>query len=76
MKNVYDEYTIIFTPYVHIGIDVTTILSVPDYVIWANGEMPTLEYDVWYELSISRSNIYSDSSSSVYRAVITPFKSV
>lgn len=44
-------------------------LTLPSDMYWANGTIPEIEADVFYELSIER-------SLDVYKAVLVPFKSV
>ena len=68
----YDEFTAV----VELGVGGASSISLtlPDYVIWANGTIPEVVYGVnQYELSITR---ISDGYDSIYRAVLTPFKSV
>ena len=50
-------------------------LTLPDYVLWANGTIPEVDNDghTRYELSISR---LSDGYDSIYHAILTPFKSL
>ena len=77
----HDEYTIIFsTGAVEPALPAITL---PDYVLWANGSIPTLEWGTVYEFSITRDllNIIPIGTSnsveqSIYKAVLTPFKSV
>lgn len=66
----YAEYVIIFTfnSFPFFG-----DLSLPEYVKWANGEIPNIEENVIYELNIARSAVAGEIS---YCAVLTPFKSV
>ena len=68
----YDEFTAV----VELGVGGASSISLtlPDYVIWANGTIPEVVNGVnQYELSITR---ISDGYDSIYRAVLTPFKSV
>lgn len=53
----------------------STTISLPDYVLLANGEIATPEAGSYYELSIvaTRESLYD---SFVYSAVLTPFKSI
>lgn len=67
-----DTYDV-FTAVISLGIqgDSNVSLTLPDYICWANGEIPdATELDVICELSISR---ISDGVSSAYLAVLTPF---
>lgn len=69
-----DTYDV-FTAVISLGLssDSNVSLTLPDYIRWANGEIPdATELDVICELSISR---ISDGVSSTYLAVLTPFKS-
>ena len=71
-NGVYGEYVFIFDTS-ESEIEVAR-LEIPDYVIWANGTVPTLEAGVYYELSI----VYTNSSvgGDIFKAVLTPFKPV
>lgn len=60
----YSEYTIIFESN-------DCSLSLPDYVLWANGVSPIIENGVRYELSISL--MYINNEYIAY-AILTPFK--
>ena len=55
------------------SIDYDGVLEVPDYVLWANGTTPALEAQTPYELSITATK-FEDGY--IYKAVLTPFKSV
>ena len=48
-------------------------LALPDGVLWANGTSPTLEASTGYELSIVATSL---SGNYIFKAVLTPFKSV
>ena len=62
--NLVDEYTL------HFGTSGAGIVSCPDYVKWANGEVPTLAAGAVYELSIVKTTI---SSTNYFKAVLTRF---
>lgn len=64
VTDLYNEYSVIFESN---DVNITT----PDYFMWANGEMPTLENGVRYELSIALMYINNDY---IAHAVLTPFK--
>ena len=68
-----DTYDV-FTAIIEIGQmgGITGSLTIPDYVIWANGVIPEI-VNGQYELSISR---ISDGDYTNYFAVLTPFKAV
>lgn len=68
----YDVFTAIMSLWNTGGDNETVSLTLPDYVLWANGVMPDLSSGD-FELSISR---ISDGYDSAYRAVLTPFKGV
>lgn len=51
--------------------DTFTTLSLPSNVLWANGQLPTIEGNTYYELSIAATK---HGESYVYKAVLTPFK--
>lgn len=65
----------LFTAILALGVGNSEIsLTLPDYVLWANGTIPELDSGTTYELSISRiSDGYGWYN---YFAVLTPFKSV
>lgn len=68
----YDIFTAVIS-LGHFGGDTTSVsLTLPDYVFWANGQMPDLTQGN-FELSISR---ISDGYSYKYFAVLTPFKTI
>lgn len=50
----------------------STRISLPSSVLWANGEIPTIEAGCYYELSIMAIQI--PNSQYVYKAILTPFK--
>lgn len=50
-------------------------LSLPDYLYWPNGEMPEIEDDTVYELSITATRHYP-TSDYIYKAVLVPFKTI
>lgn len=50
-------------------------LSLPSYIHWANGELPEIEDDTVYELSITATRHYS-TSEYIYKAVLVPFKTI
>ena len=63
------EYTIIFqtsTSEFYISVTATSLL-------WANGAIPTIEADTYYELSLMLNNI---NNTKILKAVLTPFKPV
>ena len=63
------EYTIMFqaaTSELSISISQGTLL-------WANGAIPTIEADTYYELSLVLNNI---NNTKIFKAVLTPFKQV
>ena len=77
----HDEYTIIFSTSAEEP--EAPGMALPDYVLWANGNIPTLEWHTVYELSITRDflKILPEGGTnyveqSIYKAVLTPFKSV
>lgn len=77
----HDEYTIIF--YTSITEPEPPHLTLPDYVRWANGSIPTLEWNTVYEFSITRDFLkfipegqFNRVEQSIYKAVLTPFKPV
>ena len=51
------------------------ILSLPSYIYWANGELPEIEDDTVYELSITATRYYS-THDYIYKAVLVPFKTI
>lgn len=69
--DLYAEYTIIFKT--GGGTDYEGELTLPSYILWANGTIPTIEAQTNYELSISATKIDNEY---VYKAVLVPFKSV
>lgn len=62
--NLVDEYTL------HFGTSGAGLVSLPDYVKWANGEKPTLAGGAVYELSIVKTTI---SGLEYFKAVLTRF---
>lgn len=62
--NLIDEYTL------HFGTSGAGLVSLPDYVKWANGEVPTLAGGAVYELSIVKTTI---SGLEYFKAVLTRF---
>lgn len=62
----YNEYTFVFTAD-------DCMVTMADSIKWANGSMPTLESNIWYELSISLMYI---NNTYIGNAVLVPFKSV
>lgn len=66
----------LFTAILALGVGYSEIsLTLPDYVLWANGTIPELDNDEQiYELSISR--ISDGYGWNLYSAVLTPFKQV
>lgn len=48
-------------------------LSLPEYVMWANGSFPELQSDVAYELSITATKVGTDY---IYKAILVSFKQV
>lgn len=63
--NIIDEYTL------HFSASGAGLVSLPDYVMWPNGEAPTLAGGAVYELSIIKTTI---SGSNYFKAVLTQFK--
>jgi hypothetical protein len=68
----YDIFTAVITLGIQGGDQKNVSLTLPDNVLWANGEMPDVSGGV-FELSISR---ISDGYGSSYFAVLTPFKTI
>lgn len=62
--NLIDEYTL------HFGTSGAGLVSLPNYVKWANGEVPTLAGGAVYELSIVKTTI---SGLEYFKAVLTRF---
>lgn len=62
--NLIDEYTL------HFGASGAGLVSLPDYVKWPNGEVPTLTGGAVYELSIVKTTI---SGTDFFKAVLTRF---
>ena len=64
------EYTIMFqTSTSELSIIVSSYVS----LLWANGAIPTIEADTYYELSLVLNNI---NNTRILKAVLTPFKTV
>ena len=63
----YAEYTLLFKT------DEDVYITCPDNWLWANGQAPSIEGETVYELSIVATKFGSDY---IYKAVLTPFKSV
>jgi hypothetical protein len=61
-------YTLHFTTAEHVVFPL-----VPSNWLWVNGEMPSLEPNTHYELSVVATKFGTDY---IYKAVLTPFKSV
>lgn len=70
-SSLYDNYTIVFKPYIDSN-GVQMELLYPSYMLWSNGVLPTLE-DAIYELSIAKTTI---GENTYYKAILTPFKSI
>lgn len=71
-SELYAEYSVIFK--LEIGSDEDTAhVSLPEYVLWANGVIPQVEAGVTYELSITRTKLRGGE---VFNAVLTPFKTL
>ncbi len=68
-----DEYYVVFAVMSNTQSPLIPI-SLPDYVLWANGVYPELEENVKYELSIARYAL--SPATNFYKAVLTPFKPV
>ena len=66
-SEVYEEYTMLFKS------NDTTTLTLPSDVYWANGEIPQIEADTEYELSITKRTI---GDSNIFKAILVPFKTV
>lgn len=70
-EDLYGEYTCLFK---FGGVSVDSLgLTLPDYVLWANGTAPQLEVQTPYELSITATKFIDDY---IYKAVLTPFISI
>lgn len=67
----HQEYTIVFYGGTFSGIS----LILPEDVLWANGEIPEIQPEVYYELSITRT-LHGMTEKAYYKAVLTPFKPV
>lgn len=65
----YDEYMLVFKTIIDEG---NFALTLPSFVLWANGEIPILEVGTSYELSITRRKL--NDGWNEYKAVLTPFK--
>lgn len=63
----YAEYTMLFQT------DEDVYITCPDNWLWANGQAPSVEGNTVYELSVVATKFGSDY---IYKAVLTPFKSV
>lgn len=63
----YAEYTLLFKT------DEDVYITCPDNWLWANGQAPSIEGETVYELSVVATKFGSDY---IYKAVLTPFKSV
>jgi hypothetical protein len=63
----YAEYTLLFKT------DEDVYITCPDNWLWANGQVPSVEGETVYELSVVATKFGSDY---IYKAVLTPFKSV
>lgn len=50
-------------------------LSLPSYLYWANGEIPEIEDNTMYELSITATK-YPSTDEYVYKAILIPFKTI
>lgn len=80
-SSLHDEYTVIFSTG---GLEPEApSITLPDYVLWANGSVPTLEWHTVYEFSITRDFLtivpeggLNEVEQNVYKAVLTPFKAV
>ena len=70
--NVVDEYYVHF--YTSDGLEALYI-TMPDFVMWANGDIPTIEVNTHYELSIVKTSMMVGSEN-YFKAVLTPFKSI
>lgn len=67
----HQEYTIVFYGGTFSGLS----LILPEDVLWVNGEIPEIQPEVYYELSITRT-LHGMTEKAYYKAVLTPFKSV
>ena len=65
------EYSLHF--FTEADLPVGVMLEVPSDWLWANGVIPTIESGIPYELSVVANK---QGNSFVYKAVLTPFKSV
>ena len=64
------EYTIMFQASTS---ELSIVLDTSYSYLWANGAIPTIEADTYYELSLVLNNI---NNTYIFKAVLTPFKSV
>jgi hypothetical protein len=67
----HQEYTIVFYGGTFSGLS----LILPEDVLWANGDIPEIQPEVYYELSITRT-LHGMTEKAYYKAVLTPFKPV
>ena len=67
-----DEYSVVFKT----TFGDNSPLTLPDYVLWANGMLPEIEDDTVYELSITRYSMNPNDSDTYYKAVLIPFKQI
>ena len=70
------EYGFIATPTAEYKLHFVTAdsvenVSLPGGTLWANGEVPTLQPNTYYELSVVKTTI---GEQSFFKAVLTPFK--
>lgn len=75
----HDEYTIIFST--ALEEPEAPRMTLPDYIRWANGSIPTLEWHTVYEFSITKDFInfmpegeLTSVGQNIFKAVLTPFK--
>ena len=71
-NNAIDEYCVHFRT-INYADDVKLEMAFDDNILWANEEVPTLEFGTVYELSIVRTEIMG---TSYFKAVLTSFKTV
>jgi hypothetical protein len=70
--NVVDEYYVHFYTSDYLE---SISIEMPDFVMWANGDIPIIEENTHYELSIVKTSMMVGSEI-YFKAVLTPFKSI
>ena len=66
-EDIYAEYSLHFTT----DENAIGVFAFPEYLIWANGKIPTIEAGTSYELSVVATKLADEY---IYKAVLTPFK--